>query len=107
MCSVDVPMYFGRWQAQLADGTHYPGLFAGLHDLATDWVAAHSLEQRALTPGIDDRQSVANQIVFSKLIRVRFALFGRPFFARPSLHGLLCTVGDDTHDHHSGHHERW
>jgi len=43
MCSVDVPMYFARWQTQLADGAHYLGLFAGLHDLATRWVVSHSL----------------------------------------------------------------
>lgn len=42
MCSVDVPMYFARWQAQLADGPHYLGLFAGLQDLATRWVVTHS-----------------------------------------------------------------
>jgi hypothetical protein len=42
MCSVDVPMYFARWQTQLADGTHYLGLFAGLHDLATHWVVSRS-----------------------------------------------------------------
>ena len=43
MCGVDVPMYFARWQAQLADGAHYFGLFAGLHDLATRWVVTHSI----------------------------------------------------------------
>jgi hypothetical protein len=42
MCSLDVPMYFARWQTQLVDGTQYLGLFAGLHDLATRWVVTHS-----------------------------------------------------------------
>ncbi|MGB7037831.1 MAG: hypothetical protein WBD71_20160 [Xanthobacteraceae bacterium] len=42
MCSADVPMYFVRWQAQRADGTHYLGLLAGLHDIATYWVVTHS-----------------------------------------------------------------
>jgi hypothetical protein len=42
MCSIDVPMYFARWQTQLADGTHYLGLLAGLHDLATHWVVTRS-----------------------------------------------------------------
>jgi hypothetical protein len=42
MCGVDVPMYFARWQTQLAGGTHYLGLFAGLRDLATHWVVTHS-----------------------------------------------------------------
>ena len=43
MCGVDVPMYFERWQAQLADGTHYLGLFSGLHDLATRWIVTHAI----------------------------------------------------------------
>ncbi len=42
MCGFDVPMYFARWQGQLADGAHYFGLFAGLYDLATRWVVTHS-----------------------------------------------------------------
>lgn len=42
MCSIDVPMYVARWQVQLADGAHYLGLFAGLHDLATHWVVTRS-----------------------------------------------------------------
>ncbi len=42
MCGVDVPMYFARWQAQISDGTHYLGLFSGLHDLATRWAVTHS-----------------------------------------------------------------
>jgi hypothetical protein len=43
MCGIDVPMYFARWQAQLADGHQYLGLFSGLHDLATRWVVTHSI----------------------------------------------------------------
>jgi hypothetical protein len=43
MCNVDVPMYFARWQAQLADGQQYFGLLSGLHDLATRWVVTHSI----------------------------------------------------------------
>ncbi len=42
MSTVDVPMYFARWQADLADGKPLLGLFAGLHDLATRWVVTHS-----------------------------------------------------------------
>ncbi len=41
MATIDVPMYFGRWQADLADGKALFGLFAGLHDLATHWVVTH------------------------------------------------------------------
>ena len=43
MCGIDVPMYFARWQTELADGTQYLGLFSGLHDLATRWVVTHSI----------------------------------------------------------------
>jgi hypothetical protein len=43
MSTVDVPMYFGRWQADLAGGKDYLGLFAGLHDLATRWVVSHDI----------------------------------------------------------------
>lgn len=43
MCGVDVPMYFARWQAQVADGKQYLGLLSGLHDLATRWVVTHSI----------------------------------------------------------------
>jgi hypothetical protein len=41
MSAVDVPMYFARWQADLADGKPLLGLFAGLYDLATHWVVTH------------------------------------------------------------------
>lgn len=43
MTSVDVPMYFARWQAQLADGQRLFGLFSGLHDLATRWVVTRDI----------------------------------------------------------------
>ncbi len=45
MCSVDVPMYFTRWQAQVADGRQYFGLFSGLHDVATRWLVTHNIAQ--------------------------------------------------------------
>jgi hypothetical protein len=41
MCTVDVPMYFVRWQADLAAGRQFFGLFSGLHDVATRWVVTH------------------------------------------------------------------
>src|ERR1700676_1978330 len=34
MATVDVPMYFGRWQADLASGKDYLGFVAGLLDVA-------------------------------------------------------------------------
>ena len=43
MATVDVPMYFGRWQADLASGKDYLGLVAGLHDVATRWIVTHDI----------------------------------------------------------------
>jgi len=43
MAAVDVPMYFGRWQADLATGKVHLGLIAGLHDLATRWVVTRDI----------------------------------------------------------------
>ena len=43
MSTIDVPMYFERWQADLARGKPLLGLFAGLYDLATRWVVTHRL----------------------------------------------------------------
>jgi hypothetical protein len=38
---VDVPMYFGRWQADLTSGKQILGLVAGLHDVSARWVVTH------------------------------------------------------------------
>jgi hypothetical protein len=43
MCTVDVPMYVVRWQADLAHGKEFFGLTSGLHDLATRWVVTHDI----------------------------------------------------------------
>ena len=43
MCTIDVPTYFGRWQADLASGKHYLGLLSGLQDLATRWIVTRDL----------------------------------------------------------------
>ncbi len=43
MVAIDVPMYFDRWQAELASGREFFGLFSGLHDVATRWVVAHDV----------------------------------------------------------------
>jgi len=45
MCSVDVPMYLARWQADAADGKTFLGLAAGLHDVATRWIVTHDAAQ--------------------------------------------------------------
>jgi hypothetical protein len=41
MFTVDVPMYFERWQTDLASGKELLGLFAGLYDVTTRWVVTH------------------------------------------------------------------
>ena len=41
MCTIDVPMYFIRWQADLAHGREFLGLFSGLHDVSTRWIVTH------------------------------------------------------------------
>jgi hypothetical protein len=41
MATIDVPMYFARWQAEMTAGTQLFGLFGGLYDLATRWVVTH------------------------------------------------------------------
>jgi hypothetical protein len=38
LLAVDIPMYFGRWQADLAAGKPLLDLASGLHDLRTHWV---------------------------------------------------------------------
>jgi hypothetical protein len=43
MATVDVPMYFVRWQAELASGHRFLGLASGLHDLATRWVVTSDI----------------------------------------------------------------
>ncbi len=43
MCTVDVPMYFERWRADLAAHREFLGLFTGLHDVATRWVVTHDI----------------------------------------------------------------
>jgi len=42
MMTVDVPMYFNRWRADLADGKQFFGLSDGLHDLTHRWVVTFS-----------------------------------------------------------------
>lgn len=45
MSTVDVPIYFARWQAELADGTQFLGFISGLHDVAARWVVTHNIAQ--------------------------------------------------------------
>jgi hypothetical protein len=43
MCTIDVPMYVGRWQADLASGKQLLGFLDGLHDARTRWVVSHDI----------------------------------------------------------------
>jgi hypothetical protein len=43
MFTVDVPMYFERWQTDLASGKEPLGFFAGLYDVTTRWVVTHRI----------------------------------------------------------------
>jgi hypothetical protein len=45
MSTVDVPIYFARWQTELADGTPFLGFVSGMHDVATRWVVTHNIVQ--------------------------------------------------------------
>jgi hypothetical protein len=45
MASVDVPIYFARWQTEVADGRQFFGFVSGLHDVATHWVVTHNIAQ--------------------------------------------------------------
>ncbi len=45
MFTVDIPMYFERWQADIASGKELLGFLAGLHDAHSRWVVTHDLAQ--------------------------------------------------------------
>jgi len=41
--AVDVPMYFGRWEADMIHGKPLFGLFAGVYDASARWVVTHDI----------------------------------------------------------------
>lgn len=43
MATVDVPMYFHRWQADLVSGKEFFGLWGGFRDLNTRWIVTHDI----------------------------------------------------------------
>jgi hypothetical protein len=45
MLTVDVPMYFDRWQADLMSGKELLGLFAGLQDMSSRWAVTHDITE--------------------------------------------------------------
>jgi hypothetical protein len=44
MVTTDVPMYFSRWQADMAAGKSLFHFADGIHDLATRWTVSHNIE---------------------------------------------------------------
>jgi hypothetical protein len=45
MGTLDVPMYFARWQADLASGKRSLSALAGIHDVATRWIVTHDIAE--------------------------------------------------------------
>jgi hypothetical protein len=45
LVTIDVPMYFDRWQADLESGKQLLGVAAGLHDVSTRWIVTHDFAQ--------------------------------------------------------------
>jgi hypothetical protein len=43
LVTIDVPMYLGRWRADLADGNRLLGVLEGLRDVSTRWIVTHDL----------------------------------------------------------------
>jgi hypothetical protein len=43
MSTIDVPMYYTRWQADVASGKELLGFLSGMHDVATRWVVTRDL----------------------------------------------------------------
>jgi hypothetical protein len=43
MFTIDVPMYFARWQTDVASGKEFLGFLAGLHHASTHWVVTHDI----------------------------------------------------------------
>jgi hypothetical protein len=43
LVTIDVPMYFGRWQLDLASGKELLGIIAGLQDVSTRWIVTHDV----------------------------------------------------------------
>jgi hypothetical protein len=45
LMTVDVPMYFRRWRAEVADGSTPLGPLEGLRDVSTRWIVTHDLAE--------------------------------------------------------------
>ena len=80
--TVAMPLYFGRWQADLASGKDYLGVFAGLHDLATQ------ISKDGDNVGIEDPKC-ANH--FMSTVRYSLSMFSGP----GSMYDLELQQGSD------------
>jgi hypothetical protein len=45
LMTIDVPMYLGRWRAEVADGSRFLRPLEGLRDASTRWVVTHDLAE--------------------------------------------------------------
>jgi hypothetical protein len=45
LMTIDVPMYLGRWRAEVADGSKLLRPFEGFRDVSTRWVVTHDLAE--------------------------------------------------------------
>ena len=45
LMTVDVPMYLGRWRAEVADGSRRLRPLEGLRDVSTRWIVTHDLAE--------------------------------------------------------------
>ena len=43
LATIDVPMYFARWQEDIANGKALLGLLSGLYDVSTRWAVTHDV----------------------------------------------------------------
>lgn len=86
MCTVDLPIYFARWQADLASGKSYFGLFSGLHDVATRWIVTHDIKH--WDGEIAWMSLYFSMAVWSSLLLASFPLL-RPLLARYRTQALL------------------
>jgi hypothetical protein len=72
LVAIDVPMYFERWQEDVANGKPLLGILAGLHDVSTRWFVTHDFAQwKDEIPWMSLYFSAA---VWSSLILCAFAL---------------------------------
>jgi hypothetical protein len=80
MCTVDVPMYLSRWQADELSGRAYFTLVEGLRDVSSRWVVTHSYQ--------DWREEIAwMTLYFSVAVWIRLSLVHAPRHARIELSG--------------------